>query len=148
MTTPNDESPHCYFAVYADPTTPGHVTIEGGRFGNRAMPKNMDIGDMVLLYCTSSYPGYAKSVPGIGLVTAVDHGMKDFWYDYLPFDQPVPLEFLRMSATEDDQARIGNMRHEWLFQISRDSFSAVMQASKLRSKGMDLPPGAPPGLLL
>ena len=145
---PNDESPRCYFAVYADPSTPGHVTVEGGRFGNRAMPKNMDVGDMVLLYCTSSYTRYAKAVPGIGLVTAVDHGMKDFWYDYMPLEQPVPLEFIRMAATEEDQTHIANIRREWLFQISRDSFSAVMQAAKLRSKGMDMPPGAPPGLLI
>ena len=135
MTMTNDESPRCYFAVYADPTTPGHVMIEGGQFGNRAMPKNMDVGDMVLLYCTSSYVGYAKSVPGIGLVTAVDHGIKDFWYDYLAFEEPVPLEFVRMAVTEDYRLRVANIRHEWLFQISRESFSAVMQATKLRSRG-------------
>jgi hypothetical protein len=131
----NDESPRCYFAVYADPTTPSHVTIEGGRFGNRNMPKNMDIGDMVLLYCTSSYPGYAKTVPGIGLVTAVDHGLRDFWYDYLPFAEPVPLEFVRFAITEDDRVRVANIRREWLFQISRESFSAVMQGAKLKPKG-------------
>jgi predicted RNA-binding protein with PUA-like domain len=135
MTMSNDDSPRCYFAVYADPTAPGRVTIEGGRFGNRNMPKNMGVGDMVLLYCTSSYAGYAKSVPGIGLVTAVDHGIKDFWYDYLAFNQPVPLEFVRFAVTDEDAIRVANIRREWLFQISRESFRAVMQATKLKSKG-------------
>ena len=135
MVMSNDESPRCYFAVYADPTTPGHVAIEGGRFGNRNLPKNMDIGDMVLLYCTSSYPGYAKTVPGIGLVTAVDHGLRDFWYDYLPFAEPVPLEFVRFAITEGDRVHVANIRREWLFQISRESFSAVMQGAKLKPKG-------------
>jgi predicted RNA-binding protein with PUA-like domain len=135
MTMSNDDSPRCYFAVYADPTAVGRVTIEGGRFGNRNMPKNMDVGDMVLLYCTSSYAGYAKSVPGIGLVTAVNHGLKAFWYDYLAFDHPVPLEFVRFAVTNKDAVRVANIRREWLFQVSRESFRAVVQATKLKSKG-------------
>ena len=134
MATLENDSPRCYFAVYADPNLPGHVTIEGGRFGNRAMPKNMDAGDMVLLYCTSSYAGHAKSVPGIGLVTAVDHEIKDFWYDYVPFEQAVPLEFIRFAITEDDQARLANMRRDFLFQISRESFRAVTQTAKLTKR--------------
>ncbi len=148
MELPNNESPRCYFAVYADPTTPGHVTIEGGRFGNRNMPKNMNVGDMVLLYCTSSYRIYAKTVPGIGLVTAVDHGLKDFWYDYIAFEEPVPLEFVRFAITEGDRLRVANIRREWLFQISRESFSAVMQGTKLKSKGSSGSKISQPDMLL
>ena len=133
MVMPHDDSPRCYFAVYADPTTPGHVTVEGGRFGNRNMPPNMAPGDMVLLYCTSTYPGYAKSVPGMGLVTAVDHDMRDFWDDYMPFVEPVPLEFVRFVVTDGDRTHLANMRHEWLFQVSREGFRAVMQGAKLRA---------------
>ena len=132
MPDEEDESPRCYFAVYADPTLPGHVTIEGGHFGNRAMPTNMRPGDMVLLYCTATYPGHAKSVPGIGLVTAVDHGQRDFNYDYVPFEVPIPLEFVRFAMSDVDQQRVANIRYEWLFQISRESFRAVMQGTKLR----------------
>jgi hypothetical protein len=134
MTTTPDESPRCYFAVYADPTSLGHVTIEGGKFGNRNMPKNMAPGDMVLNYCTSSYPNYAKSVPGIGIITAVDHDNRDYWYDWLPFEEPVPLDFVRFVVTDDDRTHIANIRREWLFQISRESFRSVMQGAKLRSK--------------
>ena len=129
-----DTSPRCYFAVYADPALPGHVTVEGGAFGNRNMPSNLAEGDLVLLYCTSSYPGHAKSVAGLGMVTAVDHAQRDFWYDYLPFDHPLPLEFVRFAVTEEDLGKIANIRHNWLFQISRESFSAVMQGAKLKSK--------------
>ena len=134
MATVENDTPRCYFAVYADPRLPGHVAIEGGRFGNRAMPKNMEAGDMVLLYCTGSYPGRAKTVPGIGLVTAVDHGMKDFRYDYVAFEQAVPLEFIRFAMTEDDRQRLANMRRDFLFQISRASFRAVTQAAKLKTR--------------
>mgnify|MGYP003727599651 FL=1 len=133
MTTTPDEAPHCYFAVYADPTAIGHVTIEGGKFGNRNMPKNMAPGDMVLLYCTSSYAGYAKSIPAMGLISAVDHDQRDFWYDFMPFEEPVPLDFVRFVVTDDDRTHIANMRHEWLFQISRESFRSVMQGAKLKS---------------
>jgi len=129
-----NDSPRCYFAVYADPDLPGHVSIEGGRFGNRAMPKNMGVGDMVLLYCTSSYPGHSNSVPGIGLVTAVNHVVKGFWYDYVAFEQAIPLEFIRFAMTKDDQARLANMWHDFLFQISRASFRTVTQSAKLRGR--------------
>ena len=90
-------------------------------------------GDMVLLYCTSSYAGYAKSIPAMGLITAVDHDQRDFWYDFMPFEEPVPLDFVRFVVTDDDRSHIANMRHEWLFQISRESFRSVMQGAKLKS---------------
>ena len=128
-----NNSPRFYFAVYANPNLAGHVTIEGGRFGNRAMPRNMDVGDMVLLYCTNSYSGHSKSVPGVGIVTTVNHNLKRFSYDYVSFEQAVPLEFIRFAITEDDQASVANMRREFLFQISRESFCAVTQAGKLNS---------------
>ena len=55
VSSTNDGAPRCYFAVYADPALPGHVSVEGGRFGNRGMPANMRPGDMVLLYCTGTF---------------------------------------------------------------------------------------------
>ena len=134
MTDLADESPRCYFAVYADPDVPGHVKVESGRFGNPRMPTNMRPGDMVLLYCTTTYLSHAKSVPGIGIVTEVDHALHDFRYDYLRFAQPVPLEFLRFAMTDQDRERIANIRHDWLFQISRESFRAVMQGGRLAGK--------------
>ena len=130
MSVLENDSLRFYFAVYADPSLAGHVTIEGGCFGNRGMPQNMDVGDMVLLYCTDSYTGHTKSVPGVGIVTAVDHNLKHFWYDYVPFEEAVPLAFIRLAITEDDRTHVANMRREFLFQISRESFYAVTQAAK------------------
>ena len=98
------------------------------------MTESRGAGDMVLLYCTGSHPGRAKTVPGIGLVTAVDHGMKDFSYDSVAFEQAVPLEFIRFAMTEDDRRRLANMRRDFLFQISRASFRAVTQAAKLKTR--------------
>ncbi len=134
--------PHCYVAVYADPALPGHVTVEGGTFGNRGMPANMGPGDMVLVYCTASYRRWAKSAPGIALVTKVDHDEKRYWYDFLPFTEPVALDFIRMCMTGPDVERFANIRYEWLFQISRDSFRAVMQGARLGKAA-----AGPPGLL-
>jgi hypothetical protein len=134
MTDLTDESPRCYLAVYADPNVPGHVTVESGRFGNPRMPANMRPGDMVLLYCTTTYSGYAKSVPGIGIVTEVDHTLHDFLYDYMPLAQPAPLEFVRFAMTDGDRERFANIRHDWLFQISSESFRAVMQGAQLAGK--------------
>ena len=131
VSSTNDGAPRCYFAVYADPALPGHVSVEGGRFGNRGMPANMRPGDMVLLYCTGTYPQRERTVAGIGFVTQVDHEIRDFGYDFMPFKQAVPLEFLRFAVTDDDKAKLANIRFDWLFQISRESFRAVAEAAKL-----------------
>lgn len=132
MNQDHDARPHCYIAVYADPHLPGRVTVEGGTFGNRGMPRNMACGDMVLTYCTGTYHQYPKSSPGIGMVTQVDHEQKRYWYDFLPFADPVPLDFIRLCMTGPDAERLANIRYEWLFQVSRESFRAVMQGARLR----------------
>jgi predicted RNA-binding protein with PUA-like domain len=134
MMEPPDESPRCYFAVFADPNLPGHVSVEGGRFGNIRMPSTMRPGDMVLLYCTGTYSAHEKSVPGIGVLTSVDHVVHDFRYDYMPLERAVPLDFLRFAFVDDDKERLANIRREYLFQITRESFRAVMQASKLAAR--------------
>ncbi|MEX2599207.1 MAG: hypothetical protein WD533_06080, partial [Dehalococcoidia bacterium] len=119
-----------YFAaVYADPEAPGHVTVESGTFGNRAMPSTMDIGDYVLIYCTASYTQFAKSAPGVGRVTRVDPAQKRYWYDYEPFAEPVPLEVIRLCLTGRDAQQFANIRYNWLFQISRESFASIMQSA-------------------
>ena len=131
MTMPDDARPHCYLAVYADPALPGRVTVEGGTFGNRNMPRNMEPGDLVLIYCTASYRQHAKAAPGIAMVTQVDHGDKSYRYDFLPFAEAVPLEFIRLCMTGPDAERFANIRYDWLFQITRESFRAVMQGARL-----------------
>jgi hypothetical protein len=67
-------------------------------------------------------------------VTAVNHVVKGFWYDYVAFEQAIPLEFIRFAMTKDDQARLANMWHDFLFQISRASFRTVTQSAKLRGR--------------
>ena len=120
-----------YLAVYADPDLPGHVTVESGTFGNRAMPRDMAPGDVVLIYCTATYRQYPKASPGIGLVTRVDHTERRYWYDFLPFAEPVPLDYIRLCMAGQDAVRFANIRREWLFPISRESFDAVMQGALL-----------------
>ena len=117
--------PSYFFAVYADPNLPGHASIEGGRFGNRNMPGSMKPDDIVLLYCTASYTGYAKTAPGFGVVTTVDHTRRNFTYHYEPFLRPVPFAGIRSAMTEADLVRVANIRRDFLFPISPESFYAV-----------------------
>ena len=124
------KSGRCYFAVYADPDVAGHVHVESGRFGSRRMPKEMAAGDSVLTYCTASYTGFEKSAAGWGVITSVDHEARSYTYDYVPFAQAVPLDFLRFAFTDEDNVRLANMRREFLFEISRESFAAVVAAAE------------------
>lgn len=119
----------CYFAVFGDPWRPGHVTVEEGGFGvNAGWPEDIAPNDLVLLYCTGSYARYAKSVPGLGVVTAVDHLRQSFTYAYEPLSRPVPLEALRHLFEPRDAARLANIRfnNHWLFEIAAKSFRRVV----------------------
>jgi hypothetical protein len=52
----------------------------------------------------------------------------------MPLERAVPLDFLRFAFVDDDKERLANIRREYLFQITRESFRAVMQASKLAAR--------------
>ena len=122
----------CYFAVFGDPWLPGHVTVEEGHFGvNAGWPEDIARGDLVLLYCTGGYVRYAKSVPGIGVVTAVDHARQSFRYAYAPLSWPVALEDLRFLFQPRDAARLANIRfnNHWLFEIAPESFHQAVGES-------------------
>lgn len=114
-----------YLAVFGNPTTPGHVTVEEGRFGVLSgWPIDLAEGDRVLLYCTGGYALYPKSVPGVGVVEEVDHDNRRFFYDYRRLERPVPLDELRLAFQPDDRAKLANIRFDsfWLFEIARKSY--------------------------
>jgi hypothetical protein len=95
------------------------------------MPREMSVGDMVLLYCTATYAEHAKTAPGIGIVTTVNHASGSYEYEYLPFRDPAPLDFLRLGFADEDRPKLLGMRHSWLFEISPESFRLVTKAAKL-----------------
>ncbi|MBM3939782.1 MAG: hypothetical protein FJ318_02585 [SAR202 cluster bacterium] len=109
------------------------MPVKGGRFGNKLMPRDMAPGDLVLCYCTGTYKGFERSVPGIGIVSKVNWPARDYRYDYLAFQTPVPLEVLRHLFTESDRFKLGNIRWDTFqfFELSEESFRAVMRGVKL-----------------
>ena len=118
-------APRYYFAVFGNPWLPGHVTVEEGHFGvNAGWPEGIAPGDLVLLYCTGSYARYAKSVPGVGVVTEVDPEQQSFLYDYEPLSRAVALADLRFLFEPRDAAKLANIRfnNHWLFEIAPESF--------------------------
>ncbi len=129
----DDPHPHHYVAVFGDPYAPGHVHVEDGAYGHRNLPTGLSAGDMLLLYCTGTYKRYPRSVPGIGIVSSVEHATRDFWYDYLPLRQALPLELLRFRLSGPDQDKLANIRFDtyWFFRVSAESFRAVMQGALL-----------------
>jgi hypothetical protein len=129
----NDPHPHHYVAVFGDPDALGHVHVEDGKYGHRNLPQQLRPGDMVLLYCTGTYLPYPRSVPGIGIVTRVEQATRDFWYDYLPLRQALPLDLLRFRMETADQESLANIRFDtyWFFRVSEQSFRAVMQGALL-----------------
>lgn len=136
MKSNSEPKPHCYIAVFGDPYAPGHVHVDGGAYGHKNLPSDLMPGDMLLLYCTGTYKQYPRSVPGFGIVSEVAQEFKKFSYDYFPFKEPLPLEFLRFQITGVDLDKLSNIRFDsyWFFRISNESFSSVMKGALLSSK--------------
>jgi hypothetical protein len=90
-------------------------------------------GDVVLCYCTGTYAGHERSVPGVGIVTAVDWPARRYTYDYVPFKTPVPLAVLRNVFTETDRFKLGNIRWDSFqyFELAEVSLSAVLEVGKM-----------------
>ena len=123
------KEPRFYFAVFGDPTKPGHVTVEEGHFGvDAGWPKGIAPGDLVLLYCTGGYARYPKSVPGVGVVEDVDHEHQSFTFDYERLSEPVPLDDLRLVFEPVDARKLDNIRfnNHWLFEIAAASFGRAV----------------------
>lgn len=123
------KEPRFYLAVFGNPFLPGHVTVEEGHFGvDAGWPSGIAPGDLVLLYCTGTYVRYAKCVPGVGVVEAVDHARQSITYDYEALSRPVSLEELRFAFEGSDAFKLGNIRfnNHWLFEISAESFHGAV----------------------
>lgn len=126
-----------WLGVFGDPDEVGHVAVEGGMFGHhRGLPESMAAGDVFLCYCTGTYRRYARSVPGLGVISTVDHANGDFAYDYRAFVQSLPASLLRFRFTEADRWKLGNIRWDtfWLFEVSAASFAAVMAGVRMRGQ--------------
>ncbi len=118
-------TPKCYVAVFGDPQQPNKSLVESGEYDPdpKYAPFPTAPGDLLLLYCTNSYPGRAKQIVGIGVVLATDN----HWvtYRWLPFKHPIPKSRFDAGFDQVDRQKFGNiwMSSHWLFEISLKSFS-------------------------
>ena len=95
---------------YADkyPVNGGRYPL--GRLSNRY--SYVEKGDVILLYCTQSYPGYDKEAPAIGVVIDAETGDEGYIlsYAYLPLDRPVQRSTINDNLEPDEQNYFVNPR--------------------------------------
>ena len=117
-----------FVAVFGDPQPPNKSLVGSGQYDPdpRYAPFPTEVGDIMLLYCTSSYPRLAMQVAGIGVVLAADSQ----WIRYrcFPFKEPIPKSRIDAGFEPTDLQKFGNIRFSshWLFEISRKSFSETI----------------------
>jgi hypothetical protein len=114
-----------YVAVFGDPGNPPEKDpVESGRYIPDAQyAPRLKPGDLMLLYCTETYPGFPKQVPGIGETISVDDEAVVI-YRWMPLDEPIPKAVLDQNFEPDDARSLRNIRFstKWLFEISERSF--------------------------
>ena len=98
--------------------------------GSRITNLGIKVGDVVLLYCSGTYPNqsFSKSVPGFGIVTNVslEGEMEVVNYEWNPLAKTVELDHLRETIPEipfhEPFSYLGN----WLFEISQQSLRQAL----------------------
>jgi len=122
--------PSHFIGIFGDPVGPPKKDrIEDGRYIPHIdhWPSGIKMGDMVLIYCTSSYSGHEQEAPGIGIVLNADTHQNAIYYRYLPFEQPIPMNTIQSNLVPGDRAKFENRRFStfWIFQIKRSSFKIL-----------------------
>ena len=117
-------SPRFFVAVFGDPQQPRKSLVESGEYDpDPRYPFPTSPGDLMLLYCTSSYSGRSMQIPGVGVVLSTDNE----WvrYRYLPFTVPIPKSRIDAAFDPIDLDKFRNIRFSshWLFEITRISFA-------------------------
>jgi hypothetical protein len=119
--------PQYFFAMFGDLKPPAKDKVESGVYhpDSKYAPFAPEIGDILLIYCTSNYREHSTTSPGIGIV--LDKDATSIAYRYLPFRRPVTKDDFEKSLMQEDRKKFGDRRFSarWLFEISRDSFLGV-----------------------
>jgi hypothetical protein len=117
-------SPKCFVAVFGEPQ-PGKSRVESGEYNPAPQyaPFPTEAGDLMLLYCTGSYPQRFMQIAGIGVVLSTDREWVK--YRWLPFKEPIAKSRMDTAFEPADLKKFGNIRlsSHWLFEISLKSFS-------------------------
>ena len=119
---PQMNSPRCFVCVFGDPQPPGKDLVESGvHHPKLGYAVHTSPGDILLLYCTGSYPRHPWSVPGIGVVLGIDQ--ESISYRWIPTRQPIPKSQIDAAFEPNDRNKFKNIRFDthWLFEISLKS---------------------------
>ncbi len=123
-------APRYFIAIFGDPIGPPPKDhIEDGRYIPHVdhWPFGIAAGDVVVLYCTGSYPGHEQEAPGIGVVIGADKSENAIRYRYLPFGQPIAMDTIRNRLLPEDGEKFEHRRFStfWIFEIQRTSFKRL-----------------------
>ena len=98
--------------------------------GSRITNLGIKVGDVVLLYCSGTYPNqsFSKSVPGVGIVTnvGVEDEMEVVNYEWNPLAKTVELDHLRNTIPEISIHEPFSYRGNWLFEVSQQSLRQAL----------------------
>lgn len=116
---------------YADkhPVNGGRYPL--GRLSNRY--SYVEKGDVILLYCAQSYPGYDKEAPAIGVVIDAEIGDEGYTlsYAYLPLDRPVQRSTINDNLEPDEQNYFVNPGANFIFEVKNTSFRKALTGRKI-----------------
>ena len=118
--------PRCFIAVFGE-LEQGKAAVESGTYGNNPKhPPSTIAGDVLLLYCTASYPNYHQEAPGLGIVLKSAPDRID--YRWLPFAKPIPRSSISNGLDPQAAERFAQLHfgHNWLIDISLESFSKII----------------------
>lgn len=107
--------------------------VDGGKYplSDADCPKDISVGDTLLLYCTATYPGYYKEAVGVGKVTNIQstNGQTEVYYSYSALSQEVSRDAIINCLSSSEQRRFKSIRfsRNWLFEISKSSFNCIGQ---------------------
>ena len=127
-------TPNYFFTVFGG----GNRPPVGGRHyphhRGHIISKDMQAGDVMLLYCGADYPKseYSQKAPGIGIVVDIEtNGREEVIYQYFPLEHPVSLANLRANIPEIKDHEPLNLVGNWLFQIARKSFRDTLKGRQI-----------------
>lgn len=118
--------PRYFIAVFGE-LEKGKDGVEFGSYcPNPKHPPSATAGDVLLLYCTASYPNYHQEAPGLGIVLRSAPDRVE--YRWLPLARSIPRDSLKASLDSHEATRFGQLHfgHNWLIDISPESFSRTM----------------------
>ncbi len=125
--------PKYFVAVFGDPQQPNKSLVDSGTYDPdpRYAPFPTNPGDVMLLYCTGSYPNRSMQIPGVGIVLSTDRE----WirYRWLPLKGAIPKSQMDGAFEPADLEKLSNIRFSshWLFEISQRSFSSTISSQNV-----------------